>query len=100
MPNQNFVPRTYGVNFKHEVQIIFSRILASFAFDPPHMKPGKVVAAETTPGELCKVRVLPGLCKVPREWSALRPLFQVSYEGPGQKQRMPKYMKKLFVLHI
>ena len=55
---QNVVPRTYGVNFKHEEQIVFSRIFASFAFDPPHMKPGKVVAAETTPGELCKVRVL------------------------------------------
>ena len=84
--NQNFVPRTYGVNLKHEEQIIFSRILASFAFDPPHMKPGKVVAAQTIPGELCKARVVPGLCKVHREWSPLQPVFPFSYVG-GQKQR-------------
>ena len=37
--NRGTVQRTYGVNFKREEQIIFSRILASFAFDPPREEP-------------------------------------------------------------
>ena len=83
---------TYGVNLKQEEKIVFSRILASFAFDPPHMKLGKVVAAETTPGELCKVRivqrksyVVPGLCKVPREWSCFSMFFRFLMWGVKSK---------------
>ena len=75
--------------------------LGSFAFDPRHKKTEKLVATETTPGELCKVRVVPGLCKVPREWSPLQPVFPFSYVG-GQKQRRqnPWFFRELILERV